>query len=72
MNEVAARLLAELRLAFHAVSSPQRLYEPYIGRNRELLDVLAAGEFEKAAERLEVYLEDSLAELLDAVRSRRA
>jgi DNA-binding GntR family transcriptional regulator len=71
MNEVAGRLLAELRLAFHAVSSPQRLHEPYIGRNRELLDLLAAGEFEKAAERLEVYLEDSLAGLLDAVRGRR-
>lgn len=72
MNDVTARLLAELRLAFHAVASPQRLYEPYVGRNRALLEVLAAGEFERAAKELEEYLQDSLAELLDAVRSRRA
>lgn len=71
-NEVAGRLLAELRLAFHAVESPRRLHEPYVERNRELLDLVAAGEYEKAAQRLEAYLQDSLAELLDAVRSRRA
>lgn len=70
-NEVAGRLLAELRLAFHAVESPRRLHEPYVERNRELLDLVAAGEYEKAARRLEAYLQDSLAELLDAVRGRR-
>jgi DNA-binding GntR family transcriptional regulator len=68
-DEVAGRLLAELRLAFHAVASPRRLHEPYVDRNRALLDLLAAGEYEDAAQGLEVYLEDSLAELLDAVRS---
>jgi DNA-binding GntR family transcriptional regulator len=70
-NEVAGRLLAELRLAFHAVASPRRLHEPYVDRNRELLDMVAAGDYEKAARGLEAYLEDSLAELLDAIRSRR-
>ena len=70
-NEVAGRLLAELRLAFHAVQSPRRLHEPYVERNRELLDLVVAGEHEKAAQRLEAYLEDSLAELLDAFPSRR-
>ncbi len=71
-DEVTARLLAELRLAFHAVASPQRLHEPYVGRNRALLDLLVAGEYERAAKELEDYLRDSLAELLDAVRTRRA
>jgi DNA-binding GntR family transcriptional regulator len=70
-NEIAGRLLAELRLAFHAVASPRRLHEKYVDRNRRLLDLLAAGEYQKAAQELEVYLQDSLAELLDAVRSRR-
>src|SRR3954468_2754724 len=70
-NEVAGRLLAELRLAFHGVASPRRLHEPYVARNRELLDLVAGGEYEKAAEGLEGYLADSLTELLDAVRSRR-
>jgi len=69
-NEVAGRLLAELRLAFHGVASPRRLHEPYVARNRELLDLVAGGEYEKAAEGLEGYLEDSLTELLAAVRSR--
>jgi DNA-binding GntR family transcriptional regulator len=68
-NEVAGRLLAELRLAFHAVASPRRLHEPYVVRNRALLDLLAAGQYGEAAQSLEVYLEDSLTELLDAVRS---
>lgn len=69
-DEVTARLLAELRLAFHAVASPRRLHESYVARNRALLDLVAAGEFELAAKELEEYLGDSLAELLDAVRSR--
>ncbi|MEP6816360.1 MAG: GntR family transcriptional regulator [Marmoricola sp.] len=70
-DEVTGRLLAEMRLAFHAVASPQRLHETYVGRNRALLDLLAAGEFELAAKQLEEYLQDSLAELLDAIRGER-
>jgi len=70
MNEVTARLLAELRLAFHAVASAQRLHEPYVNRNRGLLGLLVTGEVERAAKELEEYLHDSRAELLDAVRSR--
>ncbi|MGH3496353.1 MAG: GntR family transcriptional regulator [Nocardioidaceae bacterium] len=69
-DEITERLLAELRLAFHAVASPQRLHEPYVVRNRALLDALVAGDYEAAAKDLERYLEDSLAELLDAVRGR--
>jgi DNA-binding GntR family transcriptional regulator len=67
-DQLAERLLAEMRLAFHAVASPQRLHETYVGRNRALLDLLTAGEFEQAATQLEEYLRDSLAELLDAMR----
>lgn len=69
-DQVTDRLLAELRLAFHAAASPQRLHEPYVGRNRALLERLSAGDYAQAADELERYLEDSLAELLDAVRSR--
>jgi DNA-binding GntR family transcriptional regulator len=67
-DQVTERLLAEMRLAFHAVASPQRLHETYVARNRALLELLAAGEFQQAAEQLELYLRDSLAELLDAMR----
>jgi DNA-binding GntR family transcriptional regulator len=71
MDEMADRLLAELRLAFHAVASPQRLHEPYVGRNRALLDLIAAGELAHAAAELETYLQDSEAELLTAFGERR-
>ena len=68
IDQVTERLLAEMRLAFHAVASPQRLHESYVGRNRLLLELLGAGEFEGAARQLEDYLQDSLATLGDAMR----
>lgn len=71
-GQVAERLLAEMRLAFHAVASPQRLHEAYVARNRELLELLAAGEYEQAARQLEEYLRDSLAELRAAMRGEAA
>lgn len=66
-DQVTKRLLAEIRLAFHAVADSQRLHEPYVDRNRALLALLSAGEFEQAALQLEQYLNDSLAELLAAL-----
>lgn len=72
MDEVTARLMAELRLAFHAVASPEELHAPYVSRNRALLDLLCAGEPERAAKELEEYLHDSQAQLLLAVRRTRA
>lgn len=71
IDEVAARLIAELRLAFPAVASPEELHQPYVTRNRALLDLLARGEFERAAKELEEYLHDSQAQLLLAVRRTR-
>ena len=67
LDEVTARLLAELRLAFSAVASPQALHAPYVGRNRALLALLERGEVDAAARALDAYLDDSLAELLAAV-----
>ena len=61
-----------MRLAFHAVASPQELHQPYVSRNRALLELLAAGEHERAAEELEAYLHDSQDQLLHAVRRSRA
>jgi len=43
LDELTRRLLAELRLVFGIVASPQELHEPYIRCNRELYDLLAAG-----------------------------
>lgn len=71
INEAAGALMAQLRLAFHVAASPQRLHAPYVDRNRALLDLITGGDYEQAARELETYLHDSLAELVDAVRSRR-
>ena len=70
LDEVTARLLAELRLAFSAVTSPEQLHAPYVGRNRALLGLLERGEVERAARELDAYLDDSLAELLAATGHR--
>ena len=71
IDEVAARLVAELRLAFHAADSPEELHAPYVRRNRELLDLLVRGDYDRAAKELEGYLHDSQAQLLSAVRRSR-
>jgi DNA-binding GntR family transcriptional regulator len=70
IDEVARRLLAELRLVFHVVASPHVLYAPYVGRNRQLLELLADGLVERAADELERYLHDSEEQLLSAYRAR--
>jgi DNA-binding GntR family transcriptional regulator len=70
IDEVTARLLAELRLAFSAVASPEQLHAPYVERNRALLTLLERGEVEQAADELDRYLDDSLAELLAAGEAR--
>ena len=67
-DEVTARLLAELRLAFHSAASAEVLHRAYVARNRALLELVVAGDLEQAAKQLEEYLADSLAELLDAIR----
>ena len=72
MDEVTARLLAELRLAFSVAASPQGLHAPYVARNRALLALLERGEVEQAATALDGYLDDSLDQLLAALRGRAA
>lgn len=72
IDEVTARVLAELRLVFAVVADPQSLHEPYLGRNRVLLELLDAGEVEQAAKELETYLHDSETLLLSAYGSRGA
>ena len=70
MDEITGRLLAEVRLLFHVIATPQALHEPYIARNRALLALLEAGEHERAAAELNQYMLDSEAGLLAAFRSR--
>ena len=61
-----AQVIAELRLAFGLLDSPERLHEPYIDRNGEILDLLAAGQQARAAEVLAAYLDNSERVVLEA------
>lgn len=70
LDEIAGRLLAEVRLLFHVIATPRALHEPYIARNRALLELLEEGEYEQAADQLHQYMLDSEAGLLVAFRAR--
>ena len=59
-------VLAELRLAFHVVADPRALHEPYLLRNREILDALRTGERASAERLLARYLDDSRARVAAA------
>lgn len=54
-----AQIIAELRLAFGLLDSAERLHEPYIDRNAEILDLLAAGNQSGAADVMGRYLDES-------------
>ncbi|WP_175409495.1 GntR family transcriptional regulator [Streptomyces sp. TRM64462] len=64
-DELMRRVLAELRLAFHAVDEPRELHEPYLARNQEILDALRVGERTRAEQLLADYLDDSRSRLVD-------
>ena len=70
LNDITGRLLAELRLLFHVIATPRQLYEPYIARNRGILERLEERKYERAADQLHVYLLDSEQGLLDAFKAR--
>ncbi|MET9802782.1 GntR family transcriptional regulator [Streptomyces sp. NPDC006368] len=63
-DELMRGVLAELRLTFHVVDDPRSLHEPYLARNREILDALQAGERSKAERLLARYLDDSRDQLV--------
>ncbi|MFI1813816.1 GntR family transcriptional regulator [Streptomyces sp. NPDC020422] len=64
-DELMRGVLAELRLAFHIVDDPRGLHEPYLIRNREILDALRAGERDRAEQLLARYLDDSRTRITD-------
>ncbi|MDS9467732.1 GntR family transcriptional regulator [Paracoccus sp. MBLB3053] len=61
-----AQIIAELRLAFGLLDSPELLHGPYIHRNAEILSTLEAGKAEQAAEMLDEYLGQSERAVLQA------
>lgn len=69
-DELMRSVFAELRLAFHIVDDPRRLHEPYLVRNRQILQALQAGDRREAERLLETYLADSLERVLEVYRRR--
>ena len=69
-DELMRSVFAELRLAFHVVDDPHRLHEPYLARNREILQALETGDKGEAEKLLAVYLEDSLERVVEVYRRR--
>jgi DNA-binding GntR family transcriptional regulator len=70
VNEIMRRLLAELRLVFHVFHTPRELHEPYLRVNREIYQLLAAGETLAAAAALAGYLDAAERQLVNAYARR--
>ncbi|MEV0978510.1 GntR family transcriptional regulator [Streptomyces sp. NPDC049915] len=69
-DEVMRSVFAELRLAFHVVDDPRQLHEPYLVRNRQILQTLRNGDKAGAEQLLAVYLRDSLDRVVEVYRRR--
>ncbi|MEU9339271.1 GntR family transcriptional regulator [Streptomyces sp. NPDC048290] len=69
-DELMRSVFAELRLAFHVVDDPRALHEPYLARNRQILETLEAGDRDAAERLLAGYLEDSLERVVEVYRRR--
>ncbi|WP_208401632.1 GntR family transcriptional regulator [Amycolatopsis viridis] len=69
VDELVRGLLAELRLVFHVMADPQPFHEPYLERNREILDRLRTGDGAAAERLLAAYLDDAENQLVTAYRT---
>ena len=65
-DELMRGILAELRLVFHVMADPRRFHEPYLARNRQILEQLQRGDGPGAAELLDGYLHDAENQLVQA------
>ncbi|WP_370410720.1 GntR family transcriptional regulator [Streptomyces fradiae] len=65
-DDLMRGVLAELRLAFHVVDDARALHEPYLQRNREILDALESGRYDRAEQLLAGYLDDSRTRIVAA------
>ncbi|RZS45078.1 DNA-binding GntR family transcriptional regulator [Herbihabitans rhizosphaerae] len=68
VDELMGQVLAELRLVFHGMDDPRSFYEPYLPRNREIVDHLRDGDRPGAHNLLEDYLADAEDQLVSAYR----
>jgi DNA-binding GntR family transcriptional regulator len=69
-DELMSGILAELRLVFHVMADPRRFHEPYLARNRQILEQLQRGDGPGAADALDGYLHDAEDQLVQAYTER--
>jgi DNA-binding GntR family transcriptional regulator len=67
VDEVMRQVLAELRLAFAVMADPHAFHEPYLARNRRILELLETDRAAEAEAELSDYLADAARELLARV-----
>lgn len=65
LQELMTRVLAQMRLVFHAMSHAPDFHSNYVDRNAELVALLAKGQRAEAAEALRGYMDQAEAELLN-------
>lgn len=70
LQELMGRVLARMRLVFHAMSDAPDFHSHYVERNAQLLDLLRAGKRMEAAQTLRDYLDTAEAELLRHIEDR--
>ncbi|WP_240686961.1 GntR family transcriptional regulator [Amycolatopsis suaedae] len=68
--ELMSGIFAELRLVFHMMADPRRFHEPYLKRNAEILERIAAGDGPGAEALLAKYLDDAERQLVEAYAER--
>ncbi|MEU5884279.1 GntR family transcriptional regulator [Spirillospora sp. NPDC047279] len=66
LDEMVYRLLAELRLAFHTMSSPRDFHAPYLKRNRTIVEMVRGGDSGAAERELLDYLDTAETQLIRA------
>lgn len=69
IDELMRQLLAEMRLVFLKMDDPRTFHEPYLRRNREIMEALVAGDPAGAEKLLDAYLADAEEQLVAAFTS---
>jgi DNA-binding GntR family transcriptional regulator len=64
VDELMRRALAELRLIFHVMESPEEFHRPYLERNRSIAESVMRGDGKSAERELLRYLADAEAQIL--------
>ena len=69
LSEESDRLFAELMLAFRVVSDPKRLHMAYLPLNREIVELLNAGDVDGAIGKLRAYFDLAEADLVEQLEA---